>query len=482
MSRSKHRIRLTVKAIAAAKPANREYTLWDNLLGHFGVRVQCSGVKSYIVQTRARGRMRKITLGRFPELSLDAARREGAAVLARLWGGENMTPPRKKMAPLFRDFAKRYRERRRHRWKPSSLETYDIYMRNRLMPHFGRLRLDAIDHARVSAWFDVASVDKPGAANRAFEILRAMLRSARQWGDLREQVPDACANIVKNPRRPVARYLDRAELERLGAVLDRRQAERPWPVAVIRLLTLTGARLSEIVNLKWDEIGEIGEDGASVRLEDSKTGPRTLWLGPEAANLLAALPRTKGTDQVFPETLTSARLYAFWVGVRDKAGLPGLRIHDCRHTWASQGVMNGVGLTTVGRLLGHRQRETTAIYAHLDDGALRVAAAQAACVIARAIGYKAEPPPLTEGVDDAGDGKERGLSSKKVEPADPPEPATMTNRDGCSPNQMDLPSAAKDLGCPNVDWLDGTPHDTHSDCAAIDEASEFPRRSSADWL
>ena len=396
MSGSKHRIRLTVKAIAAAKPKAKEYTLWDNLLGHFGVRVQPSGVRSYIVQTRVNGRMRKITLGRFPELSLDAARREGAAVLARLWAGEDVTPPRKNKAPLFRDFAARYRARRKHRWKPSSLNTYDIYVRNRLMPHFGRLRLDAIDHARVSAWFDAASVDKPGAANRAFEILRAMLASARQWGDLGEHVPDACANIVRNPRRPVARYLDCAELERLGVVLDRRRAEHPWPVAAIRLLTLTGARLSEILNLKWDEVGELVEDGVSARIEDSKTGPRTIWLGPEAARLLAELPRTEGEARVFPDTLTSDRLYTFWVGVRAEAGLPGLRIHDCRHTWASQGVMNGVGLTTVGRLLGHRQRETTAIYAHLDDGALRAAAAHAAAVIARAMGYKAEAPLLPD--------------------------------------------------------------------------------------
>ena len=283
--------------------------------------------------------------------------------------------------------------------EPSTLETYDIYMRNRLMPHFGRLRLDAIDHARVSAWFDAASVDKPGAANRAFEILRAMLASARQWGDIGEHVPDACANIVRNPRRPVARYLDRAELERLGAVLDRRREEHPWPVAAIRLLTLTGARLFEVLNLKWDEIGNLGEEGASARIEDSKTGPRTVWLGPEAVALLAALPRAEGAARVFPATLTSDRLYAFWVGIREEAGLPGLRIHDCRHTWASQGLMNGVGLTTVGRLLGHRQRETTAIYAHLDDGALRDAAAQAAAVIARAMGYKAEAPSLRDDVE-----------------------------------------------------------------------------------
>ena len=392
-------------------------------------------------------------------MSLDAARREDAAVLACLWGGEEVTPRRKSMAPLFRDFAARYRARRAHRWKPSSLNTFDIYLRNRLMPHFGRLRLDAIDHVRVSAWFDAASADRPGAANRAFEILRAMLAAARQWGELGEHVPDACANIVRNPRRPVARYLDRAELERLGAVLGRHEEAHPWPVAALRLLTLTGARLSEIFNLKWDEIGEFSENGASARIEDSKTGPRTIWLGPEAARLLAALPRQQGADRVFSEDLTSARLYTFWAGIREEAGLPGLRIHDCRHTWASQGVMNGVGLTTVGRLLGHRQRETTAIYAHLDDGALRAAAAQAAAVIARAMGYRTEPPPLpdqTDDVDDTGGGREldwSDVTDRRAGPADPLAPATTASRPGRLDWTEPEGGAEEPPGRPALDWL-----------------------------
>ena len=244
------------------------------------------------------------------------------------------------------------------------------------MPAFGRLRLDRLDHARVSAWFDAASVDRPGAANRAFEILRTMLRTARQWGELPEDAPDPCANIVMNPRRPVARHLTREELERLGTVLDACRAEHPWSVAALRLLTLTGPRLSEVLNLRWNEIGELSEDGASARLQDSKTGPRTLWLGPEAVKVLAALPRHEDGERMFPEDLTSARLYNFWCVVRQDAGLQGVRIHDARHTYASQGVMNGVGLTTVGRLLGHRKRTTTAIYAHFDDAALQGAAAQ----------------------------------------------------------------------------------------------------------
>ena len=334
------------------------------------------------------------------------------------------------------------------------------------MPHFGKLRLDAINHARVSAWFDAASVNKPGAANRAFEILRAMLKSARQWGDLREQVPDACANIVRNPRQPVARFLDRVELERLGAALDRRRDEHPWPVAAIRLLTLTGARLSEIVNLKWDEIGALGKDGASARIGDSKTGPRTVWLGPEAARSLEALPRTTTADRVFPDDLTPDRLYTFWVQVRDEAGLPGVRLHDCRHTWASQGVMNGVGLTTVGRLLGHSKRETTAIYAHLDDGALQEAAAQAATVIARAMGYRSKPAPFLDGAKQCDNGA--GNAGKSTRP-----------------NGTSRVEVSATLGNPNQP--SGLPvnqnQDTPPDMARPDNGTESPAKNpKIDWL
>ena len=122
----------------------------------------------------------------------------------------------------------------------------------------------------MSAWFDAASAEKPGAANRAYEILRAMLNSARQWVKLGESVPDACANIVKNPRRPVARYLNREELNRLGTVLDRHEQDHPWPVVAIRLLTLTGACLSEVLNLRWDEIGDVSEEDSSARSSFSR--------------------------------------------------------------------------------------------------------------------------------------------------------------------------------------------------------------------
>ena len=270
-----------------------------------------------------------------------------------------------------------------------------------------------------------------------------MLVSARQWGELADHVPNACANIVKNPRRPVARYLDLAELQRLGRVLDHHGQEHPWRVAAIRLLTLTGARLSEVLNLKWHEIGELRENGASVRIEDSKTGPRTIWFGPEAASLLAELPRDKRSVRVFPENLTSDRLYAFWIRIREEAGLHGLRMHDCRHTWASQGVINGIGLTTVGRLLGHRQRETTAIYAHLDDRALQGAAGQTAMVIARAMAYSPQPNTQLEDPWDT-------ISADFMRNATRPDASVSVERRNMEGDPLvkpESPSAHDSLGC-----------------------------------
>ena len=236
---------------------------------------------------------------------------------------------RKFKAPLFRDFAARYRENRKSCWKPSSLETFDIYMRNRLMPAFGRLRLDTIDHARVSAWFDAASADRPGTANQAFEILRAMLATAQQWGELGEHVPDACVNIVSNPKKPVARYLDERELGRLGAVLDSHNGEHPWPVSALRLLSLTGARLSEVLNLRWDEIGALSENGASARIADSKTGLRTIWLARRRHGWSRHCPGRSERNGCFP-TISRRRgsTASGPVSATKQDCRPGLRIHD----------------------------------------------------------------------------------------------------------------------------------------------------------
>ena len=129
----------------------------------------------------------------------------------------------------------------------------------------------------VAAWFDAASRDKPGAANRAFEILRSMMFRAEECG-FRERGTNPCLGIRKNPRRNIARFLDTDELARLGRALDAHEAQWPEAVAAIRLLALTGCRRGEVLNLRWRDIGD-----NAIKLQDSKTGPRSVPLGERRA-------------------------------------------------------------------------------------------------------------------------------------------------------------------------------------------------------
>ena len=154
----------------------------------------------------------------------------------------------------------------------------------RVLPAFGRMPLDRIGPEDVAAWFDAASRDRPGAANRALEILCAMMFRAEEWG-LRERGSNPCLGIAKNPRNSIARFLDADELARLGRALDAREPQWSEAVAAIRLMALTGCRRSEVLNLRWRDIG-----ADAINLADSKTGPRAVPLGEAAQAHIKALP------------------------------------------------------------------------------------------------------------------------------------------------------------------------------------------------
>ena len=262
-------------------------------------------------------------------------------------------------------------------------KTARIYLKARILPAFGKMPLDRIGPEDVAAWFDAASRDRPGAANRAFEILRSMMFRAEEWG-LCERGANPCLGIVKNPRNSVARFLDVDELARLGRALDAREAEWPEAVAAIRLRALTGCRRSEVLNLRWRDIG-----GDALNLVDSKTGPRKVPLGEAARTLIDAMPGERKPDgYLFPryaEGRSTYSLISCWRAACEDAKLGRLRLHDLRHTAASQAVMSGENLPLVGKMLGHRRHRTTSGYAHLADGHLVEAAEWVGSIIANSM-------------------------------------------------------------------------------------------------
>ena len=378
-------VELTARRAREARPGTKDTILFDKALPGFGLRIHPSGRKIYVLQARIEGRTRRMVIARHGEMHLDEARRRARDLLARIQAGENPAEEarRARTAPTLREFTDEYLRRSEPHWKPSGRKTVRVYLKARILPALGAMALDAIAPEDVAAWFDEVSRDRPGAANRAFEILRAMMFRAEDWG-WRARDTNPCLGIQKNPRRKVARFLDAGELDRLGCALDTHEQRWPSAVAAIRLLALTGCRRSEVLDLRW---GDIGDD--AIRLADSKTGPRAVPLGDAARKLIDALPgeRDPGTF-LFPHHAESRGQCSFmscWRTVCGDAGLGNLRLHDLRHTVASHAVMSGETLPLVGKLLGHRRHRTTAGYAHLADDHLVEAAERVGTVIAAAM-------------------------------------------------------------------------------------------------
>ena len=221
-----------------------------------------------------------------------------------------------------------------------------------------------------------------------------MMFLAEEWG-LRERGANPCLGIAKNPRKQIARFLDADELARLGRALDANEARWPEAVAAIRLLALTGCRRGEVLDLRWRDIG-----GDALNLRDSKTGPRTVPLGEAARAYIAALPGVRKADAfLFPRHAEGRGTYSLatcWRTACADAKLGRLRLHDLRHTAASQAVMAGENLPLVGKLFGHRRHRTTADYAHLVDAHLVEAAERVAKIIHRVMCNDEGPRSFTD--------------------------------------------------------------------------------------
>ena len=325
------------RRVRAAKPRATKYEIRDDVVSGLALAVQPSGVRTWFLARMVRGRRRYATLGSAEAMTIPEARREARRIIASyIEPAKTDDGPRTPGHPMGA-FAAEFLDRQALHWKPSGRRTVRIYLKARILPAFGGMPVDRVGPEDVAAWFDAASRDKPGAANRAFEILRAMMFRAEEWG-LRERGSNPCLGIARNPAKKVARFLDAEKLARFGRALDAHQDRWPEAVAAICLLALTGCRRNEVLNLRWHDIG-----ADTLNLDDSKTGPRD----PDAF----LFPKNSGRQN--PHNIV-----ACWRAVCEDAKLGRLRLHDLRHTAASQAIMSGENLPLIGKLLGHRRHRT----------------------------------------------------------------------------------------------------------------------------
>jgi len=377
-------MRLTDAGVEKLKPAATEYIVWDSRVAGLGVRVRPSGHRSFVWHGHSNDAAVRQTVGSAALLTVEGARRECPALqnsVARSKKGARAGPT----VPLFRDYALgEWKDASGARWGKSQRTLVDWTLKKHFLPAFGSIPLDRIRRHDVERWFDDYSKTAPGGANHALSLLRQILRSAVATDLI---AADPTRGIRKNPRPKFTRFLSTEEIDRLHRALHRLVEERPSYRAqsdIIRLLLLTGCRKGEIQQLKWSEI-----DGDVLRLETSKTGPRTVWLSEAARAILARQPRTGGAF-VFPSPRNPARprtaeTMRLWDRARAEARIEDVRLHDLRHTVASQAVARGVALPTVARMLGHSDPKMTLRYTHVRDPDVEDAAERIGKVIQAAM-------------------------------------------------------------------------------------------------
>lgn len=390
-----HVARLTKRSVETAPTHAKDYVLWDDTLKGFGLRVQPSGHRSYIVQYRVgggrRGRTRKATLGRHGTLSPEQARDAARRWLAEVADGRDPAAEKSdaRAAPNVTELCDRYLETHAliHK-KPSSVYNDRSSINNHILPLIGNRKVVDVTTMDIDRLLrDVSlgntkrnvktgkhgrSIVRGGRtiANRVRSLLSKMFNLAERWG-WRADGSNPVRHSQRNKEHARERYLSPDELARLGNALDRAEREciaLPEAVAVIRFLALTGCRRGEALNLRWDYIDF---ERRLARLPDSKTGPKTLRLPAGVMAMLSEMATVR-TDNpyVFPGKLDSSPLTDIttpWNRIRLLAGLTDFRMHDLRHTHASIGVSAGLSLPIIGKLLGHHNTATTQRYAHLAD-------------------------------------------------------------------------------------------------------------------
>lgn len=428
-------LRLTRRTVEAAAKAEARYTLWDSELKGFGLRVEPSGTKTYIVRYRVgggrRGTLRQFKVGRANKLTPDEARDQAKTALARAEVGKDpqleRTEARKALTVA--ELCDLYMAEGVATKKASTLALDKIRIDRHIKPLIGSRKITELGAGDVERMMNaiaagkVKSEDHPharggkAAAAKSVKLLRAIYNFALSR-KLCEANPTLGVKTFADVKRE--RFLSPAELGCLGDALTAAAAAGAnlHHVAIIRLLALTGARKNEIARLRWSEVDL---DLALIQLEDSKTGRKVIRLGAAALELLSGVERTK-SPWVFPDprdaTLPIRNLDWFWVGIRSRADaiarerakeagadpdlvspMTDVRIHDLRHSFASVGVAGGSGLFLIGKLLGHSHVATTSRYAHLADDPLKAAADKISGAVSAAMG---NGPSVVEPIRGAG--------------------------------------------------------------------------------
>ncbi len=381
------------KAVLDSLPlpiAGQRKAYHDKKINGLQIRIASTGVKTFCVRKRVQnGNVTRVTLGRYPDMSIEQARNEATRINSLIVEGVNPNSDARALKTettlqeLFEEFLKHRRNRRGAYLSVKTTSTYRYDFNNHLAK-WNKRQLSQFKDTDFSKLHTEIGIEHPTTANRVM----ALASSLFGYGLERKlfKGPNPAQGIKKFPETKRDRFLQSDELP----VFFQSLAEEPNSALRDYFLVslLTGARRSNVQAMQWSEIHlERGE----WRIPITKNGDsQTVTLAPEVVDVLRARQGIN-SPWVFPGTGVTGHLVEpkkAWKRVLTRAGIANLRIHDLRRTLGSWQAKTGASLVIVGKSLNHKSPSTTAIYARLDLDPVRESVDRATSAMLVAAGLK----------------------------------------------------------------------------------------------
>lgn len=359
------RVHLTKAFVEAIEPTDRLLTFTDDRTRGLTLLVTPGGVRTFYLTRKFRGRVERNKLGRFPECTLAMARSRAAHLHVRYDSGENaaeLVRQRRVETTLDQFFEIYYREHcaLRNKRPDYARYTYAHY----LSPAFGARKLSEIRRADVTALHqELGRSGRLRTANKAQALLRAILNKAIAWEYLHAE--NAAQHVMRFRETARDRFMSEQEVARWHEGLA---CEPPLLRDFFLVLLYTGARKSEVLTMEWDHI-DLATGVWRIPLPKNLEPRRVVLAGPVLEILLRRQSDGRRSPRwVFPGRVAGAHLNdpkRAWGRLTERAQLHDLRIHDLRRTHGSWLLAGGADLQIIAKALGHKDLETTRIYARL---------------------------------------------------------------------------------------------------------------------
>ncbi len=381
------------KAILDALPlpaSGQRKAYHDKKTNGLQIRTTSTGVKTFCVYRRIKnGSPERVTLGRYPDMSIEQARNEAARINALIVDGINPNSDARALKTettlqeLFEGFLKHRRNRKGAYLSAGTKSSYQ-YNFSLYLAKWSKRQLSQFKDNDFAKLHSEIGKKYPTTANRIIALASSLFGYATEQKLFKGTNP--AQGIKKFYENTRDRFLQSDELPAFFKSLSEEPNDTLRDYFLISLLT--GARRSNVQEMQWSQIHL---ERREWRIPITKNGDsQTVTLTHEVVEILRARQGTNAT-WVFPGTGATGHLVEpkkAWKRVLERAGIANLRIHDLRRTLGSWQAKTGASLVIVGKSLNHKSPSTTAIYARLDLDPVRESVDRATGAMLVAAGLK----------------------------------------------------------------------------------------------